>query len=141
LLYYPVAPSEAGMLVHKPTFTGPRFWVCLAILGLLTEAAVLIVAGFWATRHGADSVTMGPVLFALSLACLYVSSQILTAMFAIDTTAGMSLSLLAAMVAWLAALGLLLFVGFLMLLAVYSLVGVPARLAVDVVRRFRLRSQ
>jgi len=116
------------MELRRPKFDGTIFWTALFLVGLSTEVAVWIVAQYWADRFSADSIAMGPVVFLVALGCIYVSSQVLNLLFAIDTVAGLSLSLLAAMLAWLAALCLLLVLSFFAILAVYSLVGVPVRI-------------
>ena len=123
------------MLVRQPKYNGVGTLAVLVIIGLAVEAAVWIVAQYWATRYGTGALTLGPVVFGVAAGGLYLGTQVLSAMYAIDLVPGLSLSLLATMLAWVVALGALLLLAFFLVLALYALVGVPARILADVIGR------
>jgi hypothetical protein len=116
------------MLQRRPQFRSPLLWPFLLLFGLAAEVVISLVASWWATRYGVDSLTLGPVLFGVGICCVYLGSQLLGALFAIDTVAGMSLSLLAAMLAWVGVIGAICFLAFLVVLGLYAVIGIPARL-------------
>ena len=116
------------MLVRKPRYNDPGLFAVLLALGLAIELAVFVVGRFWAARYSAEPLSLGPVVFVLSLSCVYLGAQILNGLYAIELVAGMSLTLLAAMVAWVG-LGLALIVlVFLMGITVYAVFAIPVRL-------------
>lgn len=110
-------------------------WPALLVLGLATELVIGIVASYWATRYGVDAWTLGPVLFLLAGCSIYLGSQLLNLWFHVGTVPGLSLSLLATMLAWAGAVVALIGFAFLICLTVYSVVGIPGRMAYAVVRR------
>lgn len=123
------------MLAAAPRFDHPMLWPALLAIGLATEVAIALVASFWATRYGVDARTLGPVVFLLGGCCIYLGSQLLGLWFHLDLVPGLSLTLLAAMLAWVGAFAALVGFTFLICLAIYSLVGIPGRLAVAAIRR------
>jgi len=120
--------GECDVLARRPQWTGPFFWGVLFAIGVTTEVVALLVIRFWVARFSADPLSLGPVLFGLLLCCLYISAQIMNLLFAVDLTAGLSLSLLAGMLGWLACLVLVICLVLMVGLAVYSVLGVPVRL-------------
>ena len=123
-----------------PRFDHPMLWPALLVLGLATEMAIALIASFWATRYGVDGWTLGLVVFGLAACCIYLSSQLLTLWFAVGTVPGLSLSLLAAMLAWAGAIAALVGFVFLICLALYSLFGIPGRLVYAGFRQLRAPS-
>jgi len=119
------------MLVRVPQFRSPTLPVALLVLGLLLEAAVFFVGNYWARRYSPDAPTLGPILLVLSSAGIYLSTQILHLFYAIPPVAGASLSLLAAMLAWVGLALLVIWFALAVALALSALVIVPARLVVD----------
>lgn len=117
------------MLVKIPKWKSPGLLVALFVAGILLEVLIYSLATFWSARFSASPWSLGPVMFLASLSFVYCSSQVLAALYHIDTTAGMSLTLLSGMVAWLGAIALILFFTLLIFMAIYALVGVPARIA------------
>jgi len=112
-------------------------WPALLVLGLATEIAVSLIARYWATRYGVDSWSLGLVVFALATCCIYLGSQLLSLWFGTGTVPGLSLSLLAAMLAWAGAIAAIVGFVFLICLAIYSVIGIPGRLAYAAVLRPR----
>ncbi len=123
------------MTAPAPRFDHPLLWPTLLVLGLATELAIGVIATYWATRYGVDAWTLGPVVFALMGCCIYLGSQLLTLFFQIETVPGLSLSLLATMLAWAGAIAALVGFAFLICLAFYAVCGIPARIAYAAVRR------
>ncbi len=127
------------MLVRKSRYNSPMLLVMLLTLGLAIEAAVFFVGNYWARRYSPDVPTLGPLLFVLSAAGVYLSSQLLNMAFAIPHMAGASLSLLAAMLAWVGVILVLIWLALVVALALSALAIVPARLALAGVRSARGR--
>lgn len=107
---------------------GPKFWAALLCIGVAIEALAVVGTRFWLGRYSADPLSIGPFLFVLCLCSIFIGAQVLHALFNIDTVAGMSLSLLAAMVGWFGVAGATAWLLFLIGLAIHSMVRVPTRL-------------
>lgn len=118
------------MLVKPQGWDNQLLWAAVFLSGLLLEVLAALVCEYWGQRFSTDYLSLGPVLFLTALAYTYLSGQVLAQLFRIEIVAGMSLTLLSSMVAWAALLAGLAFLFFLMMLAVYSTVGVPIKLIV-----------
>ena len=118
------------MLVKPPGWDNQLLWVAVFLSGLLLEVFAALVCQHWGQRFSTGHLSLGPVLFLAALAYTYLSGQVLAQLFRIDAVAGMSLTLLSGMLAWAALLAGIVFLLFLMMLAVYATVGVPAKLIV-----------
>jgi hypothetical protein len=125
------------MTARQSRFDHPMFWPTLLTLGLFAEVAIWFIARFWATRYGVDAWSLRGVTFAIAACCLYVGSQVLAAAFGIETVAGLSLTLLSAMLAWAGAIAALLGLVFLACLTVYSVLAIPGRFLYFTARRAR----
>jgi len=118
------------MLVKPPGWDNRLLWAAVFLSGLLLELFGVLVCEYWGRRFSTDYLSLGPVLFVAALAYIFLSGQVLAHLFRIEPVAGMSLTLLSGMLVWAALLAGLVFAFFLIMLAVYSTVGVPAKLAV-----------
>jgi hypothetical protein len=125
------------MTTQQSRFGHSMFWPTLLVLGLFAEVAIWLIASFWATRYGVDGWSLRGVIFAISVCCLYLGSQVLAAAFGIETVAGLSLTLLSAMLAWAGAIAALLGLVFLVCLTAYSVVAIPGRILYFTVARHR----
>lgn len=118
------------MLVKPPGWDNRLLWAALFLSGLLLELFGVLVCEYWGRRFSTDFLSLGPVLFVAALAYIFLSGQVLAWLFRIEAVAGMSLTLVSGMLAWAAVIAALLFAFFLIILAVNSTVGVPAKLVV-----------
>lgn len=128
------------MVDSKARYDHPLFWPTLLVLGLFAEVAIWLIARYWATRYGVDAWSLRGVTFGIAVCSVYVGSQILAAAFRIDTVAGLSLTLLATMLAWAGAIAVLLGFAFLIALALYSALAIPGRAAFFTLRRLRKKA-
>ena len=119
-------------MIHEPKWKKPSLYVALALLGLGLEAAVLVLARQWELRFSYDSLLMGPMLFAAIMAYVYLSAQLLDSRFHVGVVPGMSLALLAGMVAWIVGAAAVGFLCFLVVMAIAGIVGTVYKLACDV---------
>ncbi|MBM4354390.1 MAG: hypothetical protein FJ109_11445 [Deltaproteobacteria bacterium] len=117
------------MLVRQPQYRSHTLYAPPPVVGLCLEAAVFFVGNYWARRYSPDAPTLGPLLLLLAGAGLYLSAQILHLVYSIPHVAGASLSLLAAMLAWVGLVLVAVWIALSISLALAALVVVPFRLA------------
>ncbi|GEM_PF-3771406 len=123
------------MLVRESDYRSPSFWASMWVVGTVFEVVVLLSA-FAADRLDLLGTLPGHVLFfVLGLCMVYLGAQVLQWRHSIPTQAGMSLSLLAGMLAWLGSAVMVamvvVFVGSLL----FSFVWVPSSGLAQLVQR------
>lgn len=91
------------MLIREPDTRSPAFILNLTVIGLVIEGLVLASAQAAEKLNLIEGLAGQGLIFLLGLSLLYLGAQLLAARFAVPIVAGMSLSLLGAMLGWLGA--------------------------------------
>lgn len=98
------------MFVREPDTRSPSFYASMWVLGLVIDVLFLV------TLKAADRIDVAltipgqGLMFLLGLSLVYLGAQILKARHEIPLIAGMSLTLLAGLLSWLATVGVLMLV-------------------------------
>lgn len=113
------------MFVREPDTRSPAFYATMWVLGLVIDVLFMV------TLTAADKLDLALTLpgqglmFLLGLSLVYLGAQILHARLGIPLVAGMSLSLLAALLSWVATVGIAMLVLACFGMVIVSFVYVP----------------